>query len=91
MKERTLPAETPEKAPEVVAVRTRHHHVECPRCAGNHLKRKRRESFFERRVFSLFGYYPWKCSMCGGSFLLKKRGLKLRHQKPDEGAVTSGA
>jgi transposase-like protein len=94
VRECTLPAETPEQVPEVVVdkkVRKKHHHLECPRCGGNYLKRKRRQSFLERRVFSLFGYYPWKCSMCGGSFQLKKRGLSLRHQKPDADAAASGA
>jgi ribosomal protein S27AE len=65
--------------------------TECPRCGGNHMKRLRREGFFQRRVFAAFGYYPWKCSKCGGSFMLKKRGLALRHKKRNAGAVRTGA
>jgi hypothetical protein len=86
-----VPAEIPDQTTETVAVKKRHHRMECPRCGGNHLKRKRREGFFQRRVFSVFGYYPWKCSKCGGSFMLKKRGLALRHQTHHANAVKTGA
>jgi transposase-like protein len=94
VKECAVPAEIPEQTTEAVVVkkvRKKHHKVECPRCGGNHLKRKRREGFFQLRVFSAFGYYPWKCSKCGASFMLKKRGLPLRHQKHDVDAMKSGA
>ena len=62
--------------------RTGHLHTECPRCGGHSLKRKPRTGILQRRIFSLFGYYPWKCSRCGGSFLLRMRGSKRRRNNP---------
>lgn len=67
----------------VETTRTGHLHAECPRCGAHALKRKPRAGILQRKIFSLFGYYPWKCSRCGGGFLLKKRGTKRRRNRPE--------
>jgi hypothetical protein len=37
-----------------------------------------RIGLFEKKLFPLFGYYPWECSGCRKRFLLKARGVKIR-------------
>jgi len=67
---------------------------ECPRCGSEHMKRTRREGFLKRRICSIFGYYPWRCTKCLGNFLLKKRALPRRHRASmeiAEQAADSGA
>jgi ribosomal protein S27AE len=45
----------------------------CPQCGADHLHRLEREGFLQKRIYPLFGYYPWRCSKCRGYFMLKKR------------------
>ena len=54
--------------------------LQCPRCGAEHMKRMRREGFFNRRICAAFGYYPWRCTKCLGNFLLKRRALPKRHR-----------
>lgn len=49
--------------------------VACPRCGSAYVKRMRRTGFLQKKVYSFFGYYPWRCTKCLGNFLLKKRGV----------------
>lgn len=63
-------------------IKIEHVHANCPACEGRTLRRLARVGIFERRVFSAFGYYPWKCSRCGARFLLKKRGLAIHRDRP---------
>ena len=42
-----------------------------------------RTSFMERQVYWRFGYYPWKCGDCGGSFLYRFKGHRVKRRKSD--------
>ena len=46
--------------------------VKCSRC-GQELRRLAREGFLQRRIYSLFGYYPWECSRCRSRVFVKKQ------------------
>ena len=53
----------------------------CSHCGRHHLQRAERSTFFERRVYPYFGYYPWECAICRKITLLKMRGKKARRKK----------
>ena len=55
--------------------------TQCPRCGSNYLRRMSRVGFWEEKIYPIFGYFPWRCSGCGGNFLIKKRGQPTRHQQ----------
>ena len=38
--------------------------MQCPGCGENRLFRIQRKGFLQRRIYALFGYYPWKCRRC---------------------------
>jgi DNA-directed RNA polymerase subunit RPC12/RpoP len=57
------------------------HGVQCPRCGSEYMKRTRREGFVQEKLYSIFGYYPWRCTKCLGNFMMKKRGMHRRHQE----------
>jgi hypothetical protein len=57
--------------------------MKCRKCS-NDLRRIQRESFMQREVYPLFGYYPWECPLCREPLLIKKRYLgsrRSRHRK----------
>jgi transposase-like protein len=58
--------------------------VVCPRCKAQSAMRINRTSFLERRIYPLFGYYPWKCGGCGSTFLYRFKGNKIRRRKSDK-------
>jgi hypothetical protein len=64
------------------------HEVECPTCKGYVAMRINRNGFLQRRVFNLFGLYPWKCGACGTAFLYRRRGNRHR---PDDQIAEPGA
>jgi hypothetical protein len=51
--------------------------MHCVRC-GSPLRRLARESFLQRKVYSMFGYYPWECPLCREPILFKQRGVRIR-------------
>jgi hypothetical protein len=36
----------------------------CSRCVEAQLRRLNRIGFWERKVLTYFGYYPWECVIC---------------------------
>jgi len=84
IKERALPVEHTEQVIETAANKKpeRGQPVQCPRCECDYIKRMKRSGFFETRICSIFGYYPWRCTKCLGTFLLRKRGQSKRHRHP---------
>lgn len=54
--------------------------MECMRC-GSEMRRLMRESFLQRKVYPLFGYYPWECPICRTPVLFKKRHPRKRRSK----------
>jgi transposase-like protein len=55
--------------------------IVCPICQSKSALRINRNGFLQRRVFWMFGYYPWKCGTCGSTFLYRKRGHKHRSRR----------
>ena len=47
--------------------------VKCSLCGGKRVHRVKRNGLKEKWIFSLFGYYPWRCSTCRTKFYLKRR------------------
>ena len=54
----------------------------CPDCGGDKVYRIERRGIFRRRVFPIFGFYPWVCKDCGRETLLKKRNRRRRRHSP---------
>ena len=47
--------------------------VVCPTCKGGAAMRINRAGFLQENVLWRFGIYPWKCGMCGTTFLQRRR------------------
>jgi hypothetical protein len=45
------------------------------------MRRLLRESFLQKHVYPLFGYYPWECPLCRKPVLLKVRRMRKRRSK----------
>ncbi len=54
--------------------------LKCPRCGAGYIKRMRRAGFAQKRIFAMFGYFPWRCTKCFGNFMLRQRDAAKRHQ-----------
>lgn len=46
----------------------------CLHCNRALLRRSSRNGFAEKFVYSLFGYYPWRCTYCKQRELVHDRG-----------------
>jgi hypothetical protein len=55
----------------------------CKKCRHDRMHRIARNGFFRVRVAPLFGFFPWKCSICGAEQLLRARGTRKRSQATD--------
>ena len=44
------------------------------------MRRLGRAGFLQAKVFPLFGYYPWECSICRRKRLLRLRGKRRRRK-----------
>lgn len=55
--------------------------MHCTKC-GSEMRRLMRESFLQRKVYPLFGYYPWECPLCREPILFKKRYLRRKRSRP---------
>jgi DNA-directed RNA polymerase subunit RPC12/RpoP len=84
IKERALPVEQKEQQSEAAEIKEpeKGHAVQCPRCGSDYMKRMKRSGFLQSKVCWIFGYYPWRCTKCLGTFLLRKRGQARRHRHP---------
>jgi hypothetical protein len=47
--------------------------VMCRFCRSGRVYRIYREGFLQRRIYPLFGFYPWRCRTCKTSVMLHKR------------------
>lgn len=50
----------------------------CSICGGTHLYRLQRKGFLEKRIYPLFGYFPWHCLACKEDRYIKLRNVKRR-------------
>ena len=48
---------------------------QCPTCGSRRLRRLERMGFLQNKVYSMFGYYPWRCGTCKTSFYLRRRSF----------------
>ena len=46
----------------------------CPTCSLPYGARTERKGFFQKRIASFFGYFPWTCKACRVNFYSKDRG-----------------
>jgi predicted RNA-binding Zn-ribbon protein involved in translation (DUF1610 family) len=49
---------------------------ECPECGLEGLRRIGRHGFLRRKLWPLFGLYPWECRHCGKVTLRRSRGVR---------------
>jgi hypothetical protein len=50
----------------------------CSTCHSRKMRRIMRKGFLRVKLAPLFGYYPWRCSVCRKEELLKVRGYEKR-------------
>lgn len=50
----------------------------CPNCGHEQLARIARRGFLRKKIYPLFGLYPWECAMCRKEFLIRKRAAGYR-------------
>jgi len=58
----------------------------CVTC-GCEMRRLMRESFLQRKVYPLFGYYPWECPLCRELVMFKARHRKRKRSKSKESSA----
>ena len=64
--------------------------VSCPECGQDALYRCHRKGFLQSRLYPLLGLFPWNCTYCRRSFLLKRRHPRVLHtMSPKEAAPAS--
>lgn len=51
----------------------------CPHCGCEKIRRMERVGFWQIKIRSYFGYFPWECMLCRKPFYLKQR-LDKRHR-----------
>jgi uncharacterized Zn finger protein len=55
--------------------------VNCPMCTSGKVHRVVRDGYLQKRVYPLFGYYPWRCRACGSGMMLRKRHrIRVPHE-----------
>ena len=55
-------------------------HVTCPDCGTQKMRRLPRLGFLQKKLWPLFGLYPWECPICRKTRLVQRR-------KPDHGHI----
>ncbi len=45
----------------------------CKVCGNDEMRRVLRHGFFQQNIYSLFGYFPWRCLKCGTRVMLRMR------------------
>jgi uncharacterized C2H2 Zn-finger protein len=80
---RRFSADVMDPTPAKTNVAKRQAHVlSCPQCGLENPHRMERRGFLEKRIYSIFGYFPWRCSRCESRFYLRKRYQKHRQSPP---------
>ncbi len=64
--------------------------MHCTRC-GCEMRRLMRESFLQRNVYPLFGYYPWECPLCRDLVHYKVRHVNKNHSSKADGALSDSS
>jgi hypothetical protein len=64
--------------------------MECPKCQSDRMHRIKREGLLRVTLAPLFGFFPWRCSVCRTERLIRTRGLRRRLHEPAGEHDTSG-
>lgn len=51
----------------------------CKTCHSADIHRITRRGFFQRKVYALFGLYPWECPHCRQISMLRDRGFRRKY------------
>ena len=51
--------------------------MQCKKC-GSSLRRVPRNGFMQKKVYTLFGFYPWECPVCRTTTMHKKQLQRRR-------------
>jgi hypothetical protein len=57
--------------------------VKCPNCSELRSARSKRRGFFQVRIMTFFGYYPWECRACGVRHFSRQRGEPQMKRRTD--------
>jgi uncharacterized Zn finger protein len=60
-------------AESVVDMSSAKEQIHCRVCGSDKMRRILRQGYMELNIYPLFGYYPWRCMMCGTHAMLRKR------------------
>ncbi|HEY3628107.1 MAG TPA: hypothetical protein VGL00_17595, partial [Terracidiphilus sp.] len=60
------------------------HRLICPKCKRSAMRRVGRHGFLEKKIFPLFGFYPWECGSCRIVKLFKNRGSRRTRTRRTE-------
>jgi hypothetical protein len=63
------------KAGNIAEANSADERVLCDDCGSDEVYRLVRRSFLERRIYPLFGFYPWRCKGCGLRLMMRKRRM----------------
>jgi hypothetical protein len=47
--------------------------VICRCCGSDRVYRLFREGFLQKKIYPMFGFYPWRCRTCATTMMLQKR------------------
>ena len=56
--------------------------MHCKKC-GSSLRRVSRNGFWQKKVYTLFGFYPWECPICRKTTMHKKQLQRRKHSRQE--------
>lgn len=59
----------------------------CSACINGSMRRSPRNTLKERFLYSLMGYYPWRCRRCKHREMLRDRGPRVRRDNSEEASI----
>jgi DNA-directed RNA polymerase subunit RPC12/RpoP len=48
--------------------------MRCPNCQSDVFIRSEQRDILEKKIYPLFGYFPWRCKQCGARVFKRTRG-----------------
>jgi predicted RNA-binding Zn-ribbon protein involved in translation (DUF1610 family) len=55
----------------------------CPKCGSSHMRRVKREGFWQVKFWPRFGMFPWECAQCRQTSLFRCRGERKRRESSE--------
>lgn len=62
----------------VVSMSSAKEQIHCRVCGSDEMRHILRKGYLELNIYPLFGFFPWRCMMCGTHVLLRKRHRRKR-------------